>query len=262
MNGYVIIAQNTKDINYIECADALALSIKRHNRNANITLISNDTTSLSIYDSVVNLPYGDLAANSEWKLINDWQVYDASPYEKTIKIEADVIVNSNLDYFFNFLNYKDICLCTEIRDYKGAVSDSRVYRKFIDDNKLPDVYNAITCFKKGNFAKTFFNNVRFVFENWDEIRKSFICENDEPATTDFVYAIVANVMGIENCMIPNKISMVHMKPFITNTKFEDWTKELIYEFEPFRIQKIQQSFPVHYNVKHFGKVIKEYYGRI
>lgn len=262
MKGYVILAQNTKDVDYVACANALALSIKNHNSSANISLITDNDADSYLYDQIINLPYGDLSPNSDWKLINDWQVYESSPYEYTIKIEADVIVNSNLDYLFNYLNYRDILLCTEIRDYKGNISDSRFYRKFIDDNKLPDVYNAITCFTKSEFTKTFFENVKFVFNNWEEIKKSLICNQDEPATTDFVYAIVANIMGIENCTIPNIISMVHMKPYIINTKFTDWTKELVYEFDPLRIQKIYQHYPVHYNVKSFGKIYKDYYGRI
>ena len=262
MRGYVVIAQNTKNTNYIDCADALAISIKKHNPNANITLISNNTSMCDSFDNVVELPYGDLAPNSDWKLFNDWQVYEASPYDETIKIEADIIVNSNLDYLFSALEKKDVCLCTTIRDYKADVSDSRFYRKFIDSNKLPDVYNAITCFKKSSFAEQFFKNVRFVFENWEIIREHFICNVDEPATTDWVYAIVSHIMGVENVTIPNLISMVHMKPFIINTRSEDWTKELVYEFEPFRIQKIAQHYPVHYQVKEFGKLYKEYYGRI
>ena len=39
---------------------------------------------------VIKLPYGDQAPDSDWKLVNDWQVYEASPYEYTIKLEADM----------------------------------------------------------------------------------------------------------------------------------------------------------------------------
>ena len=54
-----------------------------------------------------------------------------------------------------------------------------------------------------------------------------------------------------------------MKQFIIGTIVDDWTNELIYEFgDPLRIQTIPQKYPVHYNIKNFGKKIKDHYGRI
>lgn len=255
MRGYVIMAQNTSTVNYVECAEVLAMSIRQNNPNANITIITED-----------KLPYGDLAPDSDWKLINDWQVYEASPYDETIKLEADMLVSNNIDYLFDALSIKDVCICTTIRDYKGNISDSRAYRKFIDNNNLPDVYNAITYFKKSTFAKTFFETVRCIFENWNDIRPNFKCNVDEPISTDWAYSIASHVLGVENTTIPTIIrdfSMVHMKHLIVNTITEDWTKELVYEIgNPIRIQTIPQTYPFHYHIKPFSKKIIEYYGRI
>lgn len=253
MRGYVIMAQNTKHVNYVECAEVLKASILHSNPNANVTIITED-----------KLPYGDLAPNSDWKLVNDWQVYEASPYDETIKLEADMLIPNNIDYLFDILNIKDVCVCNTIRDYKGVISDIRFYRGFIDNNKLPDVYNAITYFKKSEFAEKFFQTVRFIFDNWEEVRTNFICNVDEPATTDWVYSIVCHVLGEENTTLPFKVkdfSMVHMKQMINNTCSEDWTKELVYELtHPVKVQTIPQMFPFHYHIKSFATKMKEYYG--
>jgi hypothetical protein len=150
-----------------------------------------------------------------------------------------------------------------VKDYKGNISSVRAYRQFIDDNKLPDVYNAITCFKKSETAESFFRIVKDVFENWDKYRRTFICNQDEPATTDWAYSIACCILGVENTTIPNLISMVHMKQYINNTFTEDWTKEFIYEFgNTLKIQTFPQKYPVHYHIKGFGKIMKEHYGRI
>ena len=90
--GYVILAQNTFATNYVECAEALAMSIKIANPYASVTLISDDKSNCSAFDKIVKLPYGDLAPDSDWKLVNDWQVYEASPYDYTIKLEADMYI--------------------------------------------------------------------------------------------------------------------------------------------------------------------------
>lgn len=255
MRGYVIMAQNTKTTNYVECAEMLAHSIKHNNKDANITIITEDM-----------LPYGDLAPNSDWKLLNDWQVYDASPYDETIKLEADMIVPNNIDYLFDALSIKDVCICNTIRDYKGNISDSRYYRQFIDNNKLPDVYNAITYFKKTPFAREFFTLVRFIFENWETIKKNYICDINEPATTDWAYAIASRILGESNTTIPFKIkdfSMVHMKQFIIGTHNYDWTKELVYEIsDQIKIQTIPQMYPFHYHIKSFSQELKRVYDRI
>ena len=80
--GFVIMAQGD---DYVTCAKALELSIKRTMPDANVTII---TTEM--------LPSGDQAPDTDWKLQNDWQVYEASPYEYTIKLEADMISSYSL----------------------------------------------------------------------------------------------------------------------------------------------------------------------
>ncbi len=261
--GFVILAQNNNFTNYIECAEALATSLKHAMPNCNITLISNDISMCNYIDNVVELPYGDLCEADEWKLINDWQVYEASPYDYTIKLEADMYVPNNIEYWFDILKDRDINVCSTIRNYRNEISDVRVYRRFIDDNNLPDVYNAITYFKKSDTAKKFFLLVKDIFENWDEYKKVLVCNTDEPITTDWAYSIACHIMGVENTIMPefSGFSMVHMKQFINGLATDDWTNELVYEFtDPLRINMFTQNYPVHYHIKDFGKKIKDNYG--
>ena len=249
--GFVIMAQNTKSTNYVKCANVLSDSIKRVMPNANVTIVT-------------KLPYGDKAPKSNWKLINDWQVYEASPYEHTIKLEADMIIPTNIDYWWDVLAQQDVVVCSTIRSFKGEISDSRFYRKFIYDNELPDVYNAITYFRKCEFAETFYKTVRTIFENWDEIRQTLKCNVDEPATTDWVYALACHIHGVENTTIPTftDMSIVHMKQHINNLSTENWTTELVYEILPhcFRVNTFVQSYPFHYHVKKFSSIIEKSYG--
>ena len=173
--GFVILAQNTADVNYVQCAEQLAESVIRVMPDAKVSLISNDKTKCKAFHKVIPLPYGDLEPDSDWKLINDWQVYEASPYKHTIKLEADMYVPSSLDYWWDILKQRDLVVSTHIRDFKQNISHVRTYRRFIDDNELPDVYNAITYFKKSEIAKEFFDIVRHVFENWSEFRDTLQC---------------------------------------------------------------------------------------
>ena len=248
--GFVIMAQGD---DYVTCAKALELSIKRTMPDANVTIITTDM-----------LPYGDQAPNTDWKLQNDWQVYAASPYEYTIKLEADMYLPQSIDYYWDVLKERDVVVSTNIRNFRQDISDVRYYRRFIDDNNLPDTYNAITYFRKGELAEKFFNIVRDVFENWEEYKRILQCKVDELCTTDWAYAIAAHILGAEKTTMPqfDAMSMVHMKQFINGSATENWTDSLIHELFPYtlRINTIPQVYPVHYHIKNFANVILEKFG--
>lgn len=245
--GFVIMAQGD---DYVTCAKALELSIKKSMPDANVTIV---TTKM--------LPYGDQDPTSDWKLINDWQVYEASPYEYTIKLEADMYLPSSIDHWWDILKDRDLVVSTHIRDFRQDISNVRAYRRFIDDNYLPDVYNAITYFKKSDLAKEFYNTVRTLFENWEEVKATLKCNPKEPATTDWIYALACHIHGVENTTLPNftEFGMIHMKQYINGLPTDNWTDTLIYEILPhtLRVNTIPQQYPFHYHIKSFATEILE-----
>lgn len=251
--GFVIIAQNTTSVDYVKCAEQLSNSINKVMPDANVTIITDKL-----------LPYGDLAVDSDWKLINDWQVYEASPYEYTIKLEADMLIPRNIDYWWDILKEHDLIVSGTVRDYTNGISNIKSYRQFIINNNLPDVYNAITYFKKSDKAEQFYKIVRNIFENWNEFKSNLTCETSEIATTDWAYSIACHIMGVENTTLPNfsEFSFIHMKQFINNLMIDDWTKELLFEFNPsLKVNTIVQEYPFHYHVKSFSNIIGEHYGK-
>ena len=243
--GFVIMAQG---LDYVKCANILKDSLLRTMPEANITII---TTNM--------LPYGDQAPNTNWKLQNDWQVYEASPYDETIKLEADMIIPRNIDHWWNILSYKDIVVCNKIRNFKNELSDVRVYRRFIDENNLPDVYNAITYFKKSETSKKFYEIIKDVFENWDEYKSILKCNPKELCTTDWAYSIACHIIGTEKTTMPDfdEFSMIHMKQWVNGLPTENWTDTLIYEILPnqIRINTYPQMYPFHYHIKNFSDKI-------
>lgn len=262
--GYLIVAQNTAKNNYVNCAKVLAASLKRQMPDCSVSLLTGDFVEDAIFDNIIPFPYGDLDPKGKWKLINDWQVYEASPYDETIKLEADMFITSDISYWWDVLSKQDVVISTTIRNFQNEISDSKVYRRFIEDNELPDVYNALTYFKKSETAEQFFKLVRHIFENWEEFRDNLKCNPTEVATTDWVYAIASHLIGVEKTTMPlfKDFSMVHMKQFINNLVTEDWEKELIIECHPevLRINTHPQRYPFHYQNKKFSNVLGEYYG--
>lgn len=260
--GFVILAQNTANIDYVKCAEVLCRSIKKVMPNSSVSLITNNDYSNKYFDNVIPLPYGDLQPYGDWKLINDWQVYEASPYDYTIKLEADLFMPKSIDYWWDILKDMNIVVSTSIRSYNQTISNIRYYRKFIDLAKLPDCYNAITYFKKSNEAKLFFQLVKNIFENWENYKTILQCKKDEEVTTDWAYALACHIIGVEKTTMPEftEMSMIHMKQMINNLNTQDWTDELIYEIDKncLRINTIPQCYPFHYHIKKFSYVLERY----
>ena len=229
--GYVIPAIGSL---YEACAEQLSHSLRQFHPAANVTIVTADM-----------LPYGDQGG---WA--NDWQMFAVSPYRQTIKLEADMIVASPVDHWWTLFELRDVVVSVGCRDFYGQASSARTYRKVFDTNDLPDVYNAVTYWRLSSTAKEFFDLVQQIFEHWTKFRKLLKFADDQPST-DVVYAMAAKIMGPERVTLPAGLgpSIVHMKRGINPIKTDDWTQELIWETDPFRINTIAQSGFVHYHKK-------------
>ena len=263
--GIAILAQNNSTTNYVQCAVVLAKSIRKTNPTLPIALITNHTVNNTCFDYVIPLPYGDVATE-EWKLSNDWQIYEASPFDQTIKVEADVLMTRDISNWFDICSQQDLVIAQGCVDYKNETSTSRFYRQLFDKNQLPDLYNGITYFKKSSTAEEFFKLVRYIFEHWEDFRSTLkYCAMSEPATTDIVYSIATLCIGEEKCLLPNSVNPLkwaHMKPRIINTFSDDWTKECFFEIlnsGQVRVNSYSQYYPLHYVHKHLANHFEKYY---
>lgn len=245
--GYVIPAVDSESVDYLSCAIRLAESIRQWHPDANISVISVKRCADPVFDHVIPLPFGDLGGYA-----NDWQVWHASPYRQTIKLEADMIAAGPIDHWWTLFEHRDMVVSQGCRDFYNQISKSRHYRKLFDQNDLPDVYNAITYWRLSNTAKDFFNLVRDIFANWSSFKKLLKFPEEIPST-DVVYAMAAKIIGPELVTLPKHLGpkIVHMKSHINPIRGDDWTKELVWETDPFRINTIAQWGLVHYHVKEF-----------
>ena len=248
--GYIIPAFNTGSINYVDCARTLAKTMLLHHPDARICLLTNDKyatdANLFAYTHIVE----DI--NTANPYANDWLVFDQTPFRQTIKLEADMLVSSPVDHWWTMLEKRDVVVSCGARDFYDQPVTSRFYRKFIDENHLPDVYNAITYWRLSTAAKEFFDLVRNIFENWSEYRK-LVKFPEEVPSTDFVYAMAAQILGPDTVTLPKGFGpqIVHMKRKCVPIQGEDWTQELVWEDNNpgWRINTVAQWGFVHYHVK-------------
>ena len=245
--GYVILALNTPQVDYLDCARTLTKTIKQWNPHASVCLITDQTHAndplYNHYRVIDNVDRNNLYAN-------DWQVFFQTPYRETIKLEADMIVTSAIDHWWTLFELRDVVISQGCRNFYDEPADSRFYRKIFDQNHLPDVYNAITYWRLSKTARDFFDLIRNIFEHWNDYR-TLLKFSDDTASTDVVYAMAAQIMGPEQVTLPGGLgpSIVHMKRHINPIQSNDWTKELVWENDPFRINTVSQWGMVHYHIK-------------
>jgi hypothetical protein len=242
--GYIIPAVGQV---YLDCALHLARSIRQWHPDANISVLTVKRCADPVFDHVIPLPYGDLGG-----FANDWQVFYASPYRETIKLEADMWCASPIDHWWRLFEHRDVVVSQGCRDFYDQPATSRFYRKIFDNNNLPDTYNAITYWRRSSTAKEFFDLVRDIFQSWATY-KTLLKFPEETPSTDVVYAMAAVIMGPERVTLPKGYgpTIVHMKKHMIPIVTDDWTNELVCEHTNpgVRINTVAQWGLVHYHVK-------------
>lgn len=270
--GFLTFAQNTETTDYLRLAYLQALNIKATQGDVECAVIVDANTKQllsnrhrQIFDYIIELPY-DWAINDSWKLSNEWQSFWLTPFKETIKLESDLLFTTNIMHWLPLLRKQDIVMSVGCKNYLGKKSLRRDYRQLFDDNDLPDVYNGLMYFNYSQTANDFFILAGELFKNWTAIKDRLLknCRDDLPST-DVVYAIAANTIGIDRCTIPSAehINFAHMKPRIQEwNETNNWTDIVPNEFDTgmIRINNINQYWPVHYYVKDYAtdELIKYY----
>lgn len=256
--GYVTIACNTNQVNYLDLAYIQALNIKKTQKNNKFAVLVNKETHSIVdikhrntFDYIIEIPehnYGPYGAEAF--------LFNYTPFKETIKLESDILFTRSIDHWIHAFRLRDIMLSTGCKNYQQKNSNIRNYRKLFDDNDLPDVYNGLMYFRFTKTAKDFFDYTKLIFENWSKIVRALKnCDDDIP-TTDVVFAIAAKILGVEQCTLPSLdfVNFVHMKPAINNYSNELTFKEVfVTEFDQgmIRINNLNQYHPLHYFDKNF-----------
>jgi hypothetical protein len=273
--GFVTFAQNTDLVDYLKLAYVQACNIKSIHKTAKCAVIVDKPTYKSvtescrqIFDFIILIEHDNNLENSTWKLANEYQIFELSPFKETIKLEADILFTRPIDHWLNSFRFRDVVLSLGCKNYRQRESNVRTYRHFFDQNDLPDVYSGLMYFRFSLFAQRFFDTARQIFNHWDYIKINLLknCREDTPST-DVLYALTAKMLGVENCTLPSFdfIKFVHMKPSIAVwSDVGDWQNMTMVEHDEnmIRIHNLNQYDPVHYHEKTFINNQKvEYYER-
>ena len=260
--GFLWFCQNTDTTDYRPLSEELARTIKKHNRENNICVIVDENSVLeSKWIDHVKILSTDDADGHAKKFANEYKAFHLTPYTHTIKLEADMLWNSNTDWWWYYLCQHDLVFSVDCLDYKQRPVEDTVYRPYHKDNLLPNIYNGMTYFRRSAWTKQFFDTCGTIVKNWNMVTEQILkkCFEEEPST-DIVYALAYLLMDPtqERLIDYPWFKFIHNKPSIHQQRYKYDPTNYYY---PVRIndeivfggRKI--SAPLHYFYKDFLEVL-------
>lgn len=217
--GFLVLAQNSSSGDYITQSCLLAMSLKATN-NAPISIVTNDKVPDNykfLFDNIIPIPFGDDAADKDWKIENRWKLYHATPYEETIVLDTDMLVLENIDSWWQFLKNYDVYYTSKVYDYRGDIADTSYYRKAFKQNNLPNLYSGFHYFKKNEFGMNFYQELETVVKNYGRFYETVVKKSTPSFPSMDVCAAITAINLSCTSKITNKYvknpTFTHMKPY-------------------------------------------------
>lgn len=262
--GYIAIVQNTPEVNYLEQAYALALSLKNTQSIVdNLTILVDDATKKlvtskhkAVFDNVVEIPWKDEAESETWKVNNKWKVYYATPYDETVLLDTDMIFTTDVSHWWPVLGQKDFWSATKVKTFRNETITSDVFRKTFTENELPNIYNAFMYFRKSDVSSEIFKLAEIIFQNWERFYHIYLPKSrPRHVSGDVVFALAIKILGYEHLTTRENIdslpTFVHMKGELqgVNTITSDWSSQLssiLVSPDNLIVGNFKQTVPFHY----------------
>ena len=225
--GYVILAM--QDFEY-EQATALAYSIKIHNKDASVALVTNYIDRVpahytDIFDHIIALPFG----SNEITRTNDWQLYWATPYTHNIVIDCASLVKENHITAWEYLeDHYDTYFFDASFNFKGEQLVNKRFIEYKTEYKLLPVHSHMFYFKHDTTtALAFFKLADVFMQNWRDVYAHYLKENHRPATyvNDIIYSLINSIVLFEsNTMHDNIMHTINMPLTLTDGDIGSWNK--------------------------------------
>ena len=198
--GVVIFAFNNEQIDYLAMAAWSARNIHRH-LDLPVCVITDvtDAGRTADFDQVVLTEspsvqqqryFYDFKNSAAWHNMNRSSIYDLTPWDHTLVLDADYVVASNqLRVLFaadqDFLAH-------------GHAIDASGYPPFNDNNyfgsyRIPMAWATVMCFRRSKTAKLIFDAMQMIRDHWDHYRQLYyIPENT--FRNDYALSIAMNIV--------------------------------------------------------------------
>lgn len=204
--GVILFAFNNQEIDYVKLAEHAANRVTNF-LNVPVSIVT-DTVSFNsiknsnIFDHVIIIDENvqsnfrtfkdgnEYRKKLSWKNTNRSSVYEISPYDDTLVLDVDFLINSdNLSHCWNqphdFLIYKN---SFDLATWRNNQFD------YISDTAVPFYWATAFFFRKTKINRLFFSIVNHIKSNWTYY--NFLYRLHSPNyRNDFAFSIAIHIMN-------------------------------------------------------------------
>jgi hypothetical protein len=207
-NGALIFAQNNASIDYVKLAVFAATKISQH-LSIPVSLVtdsrgwvesaypvhpfdkiikvdsSNDSQKKQFYDGSIS------SSMLDWKNSTRSLAYDLTPYDTTLVLDSDYILNSSVlkSAFSNDYDFQIYKRSFDLSPWRPTAEFTR-----INQYSIPFYWATTFVFRKSSITNAFFELVSYIKNNWVYFR---ILYNIDASTfrNDFAFSIAIHIMN-------------------------------------------------------------------
>jgi len=255
--GYLLIISKNANVDYLQMAYALALSIKNTQKPGydQVALVTDDIASVDklksawVFDHVI-----------EWDKETFWDgrswMDKLSPFDNTVCLDVDMLFLRDYSHWIDyFIENSELYVANKAYTYRNELVTSDEYRRTFTKNQLPNLYSFYTFFKKDSeLTEQFFTLGRYIIKNPIEFSNHFLSElKPKIVGTDEAFALSAKILDIVDDIAYDLEfpRVVHMKPMVQNWPWpaNSWSDHLGFYLNRqgnLKIGNYQQHDIVHY----------------
>ena len=234
--GFLVFVQDNGDVDYLKLATACAMSIKKFMPQEQVCLVTDifvPDNFKKYFDIVKDIPGEDLAKNSKWKVQNRCKIYDASPFDETIVLDADMLVLEDITHWWKALSNYELYYTDKVKTFRNEIVQDNFYRKVFEANDLPNVYCGMYYFKRTENNHKFFNLLKDIVENYNWYSEKYTAKHTQSwCSMDVSTAIAIKIKDISHQVFSKKnfLTFTHMKPNIQNwlAQKDSWLEVIDY----------------------------------
>lgn len=161
--GILLFAFNSSACDYYKMAVFTAKRVN-HFLNLPVTLVTDVVSHEYTFDNVINVPpdKNNVRDGGVWINKGRYMAYDLSPYDDTIIIDVDYLINSNsLLKLFDLST--DFC-CHEQTNFLLQPNSSQ---ELLNSRSFNTLWATVVMFRKSQKAKTIFNAWKMIQDNYE-----------------------------------------------------------------------------------------------
>lgn len=176
--GVVIFAFNSGEIDYQAMAQWSAIRIQRHLGLPTTLVTDSAPANTSVFEDVIittaeaggTRHFADIGHNVTWYNGNRMEVYNLSPYDETLVLDADYVVCS--DQLNRLFDIKQDFLAPRLAyDITGTRTFDDL--NWFGNNRMPMAWATVMRFNRSLFSKSVFDMMSMVKDNWTHYRNLY-----------------------------------------------------------------------------------------